>query len=127
LRGSSAIEQLLEQHSDQNLRVLVIWEPVLVTDWSPPSRSTLARISDRRARQFWDPKHLVSSDLIRNAKHSLGQPEPVCCFDHGIHWDEVILFAPHTEWKSMPPAIFWNGPVARVIPGLEKALHDSPP
>ena len=43
----------------KRVRVLVIWEPILATDWKAPSHSTLARIPDRRARQFWDPKHLA--------------------------------------------------------------------
>ncbi len=97
---------------------------MIVTDWRSPSRSTLGRISDRRARQFWDPKHLVAQELSRWAKEKPGQPEPACCVDKGFFWDDAILYAPRAKWQDNPASVFWNGPVARVIPGLEKSLHD---
>jgi hypothetical protein len=105
------------------VRVLVVWEPMLATDWGTPSRSTLARISDRRARQFWDPKHLVSLQLSRFKMAKPGQQEPDCCQDGGVYWDEAILYAPHSQWKEMPVPVFWNGPVWRIIPGLESATQ----
>ena len=43
--------------------VFVVWEPILPTDWSKPSTSALARISDGRVRQFWDPNHTLSAVL----------------------------------------------------------------
>jgi hypothetical protein len=117
---------MLERNPDPNLRVLVVWEPILTTDWRPPGRWALARITDRRARQFWDPKHLVALELGRSAKEKPGQPEPTCCEDHGFFWDLAVVYAPHSPWRSMPRAVFWNGPVYKVLPNLEKALHNLP-
>jgi hypothetical protein len=108
------------------VRVLVVWEPILATDWRPPSGSTLARIPDRRARQFWDPKHLVASELARIAEQKLGQLNPTCCTNKGFHWDEAVLYAPHSHWKSRPTPVFWNGPVYRIAPALEKTLNEQP-
>ena len=96
---------------------------MLATDWTSPSRSTLARISDARARQFWDPKHLVSLELSRIRVAKPGQQEANCCEDKGYFWDDAILYAPHTKWKDMPVSAFWNGPVWKIIPGLEEAVH----
>jgi hypothetical protein len=106
------------------LSVLVVWEPMLATDWGAPSRSTLGRISDRRARQFWDPKHLVSLQLSRIKIAKPGQQEPDCCQDERFYWDDAILFAPHSHWKDMPVSVFWNGPVWRIIPSLEDATRN---
>ena len=97
---------------------------MLVTDWSSPSGSTLARISDPRARQFWDPNHLVSQELSRIAKRKGAEPELDCCRDKGFFWDDAILYAPHTKWSDMPASDFWNGPVWKIIPGLEKAISN---
>jgi len=117
LRGASAIQRLLDRGTDPKLRVLVVWEPVLATDWRAPSGSTLARISDRRARQFWDPKHLVSLQLSRIRMAKPGQQEPACCQDEGFYWDEAILYAPKTEWKEMPVSVFWNDPeIGKLFP-----------
>jgi hypothetical protein len=106
--------------------VLVVWEPMLATDWGSPSQSTLARISDSRATQFWDPKHLVSLELSRIAKAKAAQPQLDCCEDKGFFWDDAILYAPHTQWKEMPVSVFWNGPVWKIIPSLEMAVGNEP-
>lgn len=95
--------------------MLVVWEPILLTDWQPPSGSTLARISDIRAQQFWDPQHEVSKALSR-----IEEPDP----REKFHWDTAILYAPHSEWKDAPMPLFWRGPVYRVIPGLETAISE---
>lgn len=95
-------------------------------DWRPPSGSALARIGDLRVRQFWDPKHMVAAELNRAAKSKPPQPEPDCCMEKGYYWDEAILYAPREQWKDAPASAFWNGPVAQIIPGLEKALAGAP-
>ena len=108
------------------MRVLIVWEPILATDWKAPSGSTLARIPDRRARQFWDPKHLVAGELTRIVKQNSGQPEPDCCVKRGFHWDEVALYAPRARWSAGPTPVYWNGPVFRIASALEKALNEQP-
>jgi hypothetical protein len=105
------------------VRVLVVWEPILPSDWRPPSGSTLGRIPDPRVRQFWDPKHVVASALQEIAKHK-PQPEPNCCVQKGFDWDEAILYTPHTRWKDEPISTFWDGPVYRIISNLEKAFNE---
>ena len=106
--------------------MLVVWEPILATDWRAPSGSTLARIPDRRVRQFWDPKHLVTAELSRIEEQKSGQPSPECCVRKGFHWDEVALYAPHARWGDGPSPTYWNGPVYRIAPALEKALKEQP-
>jgi len=116
----------LTRHRDRKMRVLVVWEPILATDWRPPGGAALGRISDGRARQFWDPGHLVAAALNEIAKQKPPEPEPGCCIQKGFYWDEAILYAPREHWKDAPTSFFWNGPVFRIIPGLEKALAEQP-
>ncbi len=97
---------------------------MLVTDWHRPSSSTLDRIADARARQFWDPEHLVSQELSRIRKAQPGVAQPDCCEDKGYFWDEALLYAPHSKWKDMPVSVFWNGPVWKIIPGLEVVIPE---
>jgi hypothetical protein len=47
------------------MKILVVWEPMLPTDWGAPTTPVLARISDARATQFWDKDHLVASNKER--------------------------------------------------------------
>lgn len=108
------------------MRVFVVWEPILPTDWRSPGRGALARIPDRRARQFWNPNHLIAEQLARMAKQKPGKQEPDCCTKNGFHWDEAILYAPHSHWGDGPTPEFWNGPVYRVTTSLDKALSEEP-
>jgi len=108
------------------VEVLVVWEPILPTDWRPPSGSTLARIPDRRVRQFWDRKHFVAEELAQIAKQKAGRLEPDCCVKNGFHWDEALVYAPHSRWKDEPTPALWNGPVYRIAPALEKAWITQP-
>jgi hypothetical protein len=115
---------MLARHPGNNVRVLVVWEPILPTDWSAPSGSALGRISDARVRQFWDPQHVVSRALSKVAQQTPPRPEPDCCIQKGFYWDDAILYAPRLHWESVPASRFWNGPVIRVIPGLERSLGE---
>lgn len=104
--------------------MLVVWEPILVTDWRAPSRSTLARMSDARVEQFWDPNHEVSKALSRMAKLRPSVPNSGTDTDNGFHWDEAIVCAPHSKWEDSPAPLFWRGPVYRSISGLATALGE---
>jgi len=114
----------LARQTGRKAQVLVVWEPILATDWRPPSGSTLARIADGRARQFWDPEHVVSLELKNRASRTPPQPKPDCCIQKGFYWDEAILFPAGAHWKDAPASVFWNGPVVRVLPSLENSLNE---
>ena len=97
--------------------MFVVWEPILPTDWSPPSAGVLARIPDARVEQFWDPDHRVGAVLSR----SLAAGVPGCCRSQGRLWDDVAVFPPATRLGAAPPA--WiSGPVVDSIAGLRTRL-----
>jgi hypothetical protein len=98
-----------------------VWEPILPTDWSAPGGAILARISDARAQQFYDPKHVVSEALdgIVANKH---EPEPHCCKRKNFYWDDAVLYKSQARWGDAPTSAFWDGPVDRVIPSLETTI-----
>ena len=104
--------------------MLVVWEPILPSDWRPPGGRVLARLPDERARQFWDSNHLVAKALSDFAKQKPNQPQPDCCVQKGFNWDEVILYGPHSQWHDTPTAVFWSGPVVRAVPNLETAFKE---
>ena len=100
--------------------MLVVWEPILPTDWESPSRTTLDRISDPRVRQFWDPDHEISKAVGRIARRLPSGPAPNS--SGGFFWDQALVFAPHVKWENDPDTSFWAGPVFEVIPHLAEAL-----
>lgn len=106
------------------MRVLVVWEPILPTDWAAPSSNALARLPDERVKQFYDPNHVISGKLKEFAAKHPPQPEPSCCVRKGFYWDEAILYPPHSIWKDQPNSAFWDGPVFHVISALEGRIDE---
>lgn len=104
----------------------MVWEPILATDWRAPSGAILARIPDHRARQFWDPKHLVAQQVLQFSVQKSWRLEPECCMKNGFHWDEVVLYGPQMRWNDGLRPLYWNGPVFRIAPVLEGALNQQP-
>jgi hypothetical protein len=92
------------------VRVFVVWEPVLPTDWSAPSTATLGRISDARVAQFWDHNRLIS--------HSMGEHDR-----RSVVWDYIAVYPPGPVWQdSLPPAGYHGGTVIQVIDEAHAAL-----
>jgi hypothetical protein len=106
------------------MRVLVIWEPILKTDFFHPSTGTLARVSDARVRQFWDPQHLVSEELHHSRAAISGQPDAACCENRGHFWDMAVVYAPGEVWnETLPAAAAMEGPVYQVEDELRTQLR----
>jgi len=110
LQGASAAERILEEFSGKPVRAFVVWEPVLMTDWTSPSTATLARIPDLRASQFWDKGRLIS--------HSMGEHDR-----RSIVWDYIAVYTAGTDWDGRPPEPSYSGgPVVRVTEPARAAL-----
>jgi hypothetical protein len=102
---------LLREINSQNVRVFVIWEPVLATDFVAPSTAALARIADARATQYWDRKRALS--------HLLGEHNRST-----VVWDYIAVYAPGTLWQYAPPKpIYSDNPVRDVISGAEESIQ----
>lgn len=110
MRGSSALESLLQTQTDSRLRVFVIWEPVLATDLAAPSTITLRRVHDPRVKQYWDRNRVLS--------HLMGERD-----GRGIVWDYIAVYPPGQIWGDAPPQPEFKGrPVVRFIEGTRKTL-----
>ena len=100
---------LLQEFVGKPIRALIVWEPVLPTDWGPPSTVSLKRIADPRSIQFWDSKRLIS--------HVLGEHD-----DDSIVWDYVAIYPVGALWNQRPKPLFEAGPVVKVIEPLRNAI-----
>jgi len=113
LQGATATGQLLREINSQDVRVFVIWEPVLPTDFAAPSTAALARIADVRAAQYWDRKRALS--------HLLGERNRST-----VVWDYIAVYAPGTLWQDTPPKpIYSDNPVRDVISGAKETIQRS--
>jgi len=78
-------------------------------------------IRDGRARQYWDPNHVVAKKLA--ADRRTPQPEEECCERAGILWDLVAVYPRGAAWNDrMPVAVLFNGPVIDVKEDIESSL-----
>ena len=94
---------------------------MLPTDWSAPSRSVLGRLSDPRVQQYWDPDHVLATQMAQDSRPP--QPEQDCCVRSDILWDLAAVYPPGAAWSErMPPAVVFNGPVVDIVKDIEAAL-----
>lgn len=102
--------QILEHYPDADVRVYVVWLPVLPLD----ARFAVADVMvDRRARHFWDNEQRVGKELA-NAYGSPGQ----------LVWDAFFVFGPDELWRGGPPRPLESGsPVVEHMAALKSALN----
>ncbi|HXN45413.1 MAG TPA: hypothetical protein VN893_02160 [Bryobacteraceae bacterium] len=96
----------MKEFGGQPIRVFVVWEAVLPTDWTAPSTSTLRRISDTRAAQFWDKGRLLSRAMGERDRRS-------------IVWDQIIVYPRQAVWTQVPPPPSYRG--GPVLEAIERA------
>lgn len=103
------------------MRVFVVWEPILSTDFSAPTTWALSRASDRRVQQYWDTQHVVAKQMAADARAP--QPEQECCLRSGVLWDLAAVYPKGALWEErMPTATIFNGPVVDIADAVEAAL-----
>lgn len=123
LRGSSATESLLERIHDPRLEILVVWEPILPTDWEMPTNAVLGRLHNSDVVQFWDHDHVVAHAIARELISNPTGPKPRCCGLHRNLWDFAAIYSAGSLWQATPPkAVFADGPVAFVQQSLGRGL-----
>ncbi len=101
------------------MTVLVVWEPILPSDWSRPTRPVLARIPDKRVIQFWDKDRLIAKQLSAQ----LQTKQPSCCRHSGTLWDLVALYPKGKNWNDSDP-LYIDGPVVKVQGELARQTSD---
>ena len=111
------MESVLKEVSDAQIRVFVVWEPVLPTDWGRPGTAALARVPDLRAVQLWDPKRQLSEAM--GGGSSLRKRGDVI-------WDVALIYSRGARWEMAPPQPLFNeGPVVNVIEAFRQKLSSA--
>jgi hypothetical protein len=106
-------ENVLEQGSNDDLRLFVVWMPMLATDARDEIDAGL--LSGARVRQFWDADRVLGTYLAEIDLGGLGYA--------GIVWDAFFVFGPDSAWGERPSALAGSGaPVIGETAELESAL-----
>jgi len=107
---------VLHRNPHANLKVFVIWEPVLATDWGRPGPAQTAYVPDPRAEHFWDPASTLSAQLGGPAKlEALASTRKVAFRMKNIIWDTALVY---------PPGAHWGDPATLLIAPLVKFRDD---
>lgn len=108
------------------LHVFVVWEPVLVSDFAPPSTAALGLIHDPRAEQYWDRELALSKELLRSAFSDPRRYNTITAQvgPDAIVWDTVALFPPRALWnRDVPVPVYSGHTVLDSAGGLTAALE----
>jgi hypothetical protein len=90
---------MLKARPDAPVRVLVVWEPVLPTDWGSPSPSLTAFIADRRATHFFDRDRRLSASMGGpGAVEKLAADSKIEFNMKDVIWDVVFVYPPGSRW-----------------------------
>jgi hypothetical protein len=106
--------------------VFVVWEPVIFTDWYAPRSAVLARVSDSRAKQFWD-RNLLLSEGIKQSLERKGSEHMARIREEGrgVVWDIVALFPRGVLWETdFPEPLFLGAPVVYVIEEFRRRIQE---
>jgi len=116
------VADVLRENHRSDLRVFVIWEPVLETDWGTPSQALTGYVADPRVMHFWDRDRRLSSAYggVQNLP-ALATMERVGFRMKEIVWDTALLYSPSAAWGR--PAELLLAPVFQYRADLAAALR----
>jgi hypothetical protein len=121
LRGASAVADVLKAHPGAPVRVLVVWEPVLPTDWGTPSPSLTSFIADGRTVQFWDRGRKLSAMLGgTDAVARLASETKIDFGMKGVIWDVALVYGPGARWgdraaTALAPVVDYSEDLAAAL------------
>jgi len=100
---------VLEKLPAKNLRVYVVWMPVLGKDDEAAAALAAATMTDPRVRHFWNPDMSIGHEASR-AMGVQEQLDPA--------WDVFVMYGKEAAWKGpgMPAPSGWLHRVAEQDP-----------
>jgi hypothetical protein len=124
VRGASALGEVLKKVGGRPVRVFVIWESVLWTDFAPPSSKVLSLISDSRASQYWDKDLVLSANA--DSLGDLGRRQAAAAAGKkAVVWDVAAIFPPGARWDAnFPSPTFASRPVIARIDEIQRRLSE---
>jgi hypothetical protein len=107
------------------VRVFVIWEPILLTDWRRPGAAQTAWLPDPRAMHFWDLDHRLSGLYGgRDRLAALAATPRIGFTMRDVIWDAALVYPPGLKWGA--PAELLVAPVVKYRDELARSLELAP-
>ena len=84
---------VLDRIASPDLRVYVVWEPIVRADTEQASYAASRLVSDPRVQQFWSASRFTGRSF-GNLSGKDGKPI----------WDAFLIFGRDTRWADAPPS-----------------------
>jgi hypothetical protein len=99
VQGARVIQDdVLSEIDDANLRVYVVWEPILPGDSYEQAQKSARFVKDRRVKQFWVPDRKLAIRFMK----PLGLKEMPA-------WDVYLAYPRKTTWDAdVPGPVFFS-------------------
>ena len=124
MRGASALGDVLKKVGGRPVRVFVVWESVLWTDFAPPTSKVLSLVSDSRASQYWD-KGLLLSAKAESLRNTSARQAAAAAAKNAVVWDVAAIFPPGARWDAnFPSPTFASRPVIARIDEIQRQLSE---
>lgn len=96
---------VLDRVQDPNLKVYLVWGPMLGGEKEEDAREATALVPDARAIHFWTAVHSLAEALRAPA----GLKEELA-------WDTFLLFPRGMKWEDVPPSPAYVMHVGKRLP-----------
>jgi hypothetical protein len=113
--ASWVYDHILKEHREADVRIYVIWLPMLAGD--SRSRWDAGLLPDNRVLEFWDGE-LVAGTWVGQHLDEMGAGEQT----GGVYWDAFLVFGEDARWRAIPSDLISSG--ATVI-GKSEELQDA--
>lgn len=87
-------EQILENLNSDNVKVYVVWTPVLREDDRTTANEATQLIEDNRVQQFWDDDKSLGLSFGKIV--TLPRKRTLA-------WDVYLIFDQESQWQDQPP------------------------
>jgi hypothetical protein len=95
------MDEAVKQLRSPDLRVYVVWVPILPDDDAQAAARAARRFTDPRVAHYWDPDRALGLSLGAR----LGVPPRDPGRTTGVAWDVYLLYGRGARWADAP--VFW--------------------
>lgn len=105
--------EVLARIPSEDLRVYLVWLPILGGDTLDAARESAGTVGDPRVTHYWDP----DLSFARSLGEVLSIP-PSPRRDQGLRtgtaWDIYVAYPRGATWEQAPPTTFWMQQLSQV-------------
>ena len=95
-------EKVLDKIDSDELQVFVVWLPMVEGDCRTIALKSTKRISDKRARHFWDPDKRAALGFAAMLQSAFPKAIELPKGEYAA-WDVYLVYDVRTKWKDVVP------------------------